>query len=127
MNTWWMDLLLAAGMTTVPSLSHPWLTHSPVRRSLVTGPLPNSLCPPPPPAIRRYSFARSLPTPPPIMSFEPHLGMGDQRQRHKHFDDDHGGGGAASLLAELDRIAPIKSFDAFPKVGLERIRRVERI
>ena len=43
--------------------------------------------------------------------YEPHLGddlSGFSRQN----------GDGASLLNELDKIAPIKSFDAFPKVSL---------
>jgi hypothetical protein len=47
--------------------------------------------------------------------FEPHFAVHDEANdsRNKHFDDHHE---SSSLLAELDKIAPIKSFDAFPKV-----------
>lgn len=47
--------------------------------------------------------------------FEPHLGLNDQSGDNKSFNDDPS---AKDLLAELDRIAPIKAFDAFPKVGI---------
>ena len=44
------------------------------------------------------------------MSYEPHL--------VNHVDDlGSGSGEQLSLLDELDKIGPIKSFDAFPKVG----------
>lgn len=43
--------------------------------------------------------------------YEPHLV--DLANQHSH--GDHEG---MSLLEELDKIAPIKSFDAFPKVRL---------
>jgi hypothetical protein len=39
--------------------------------------------------------------------FEPHL---TNHYHHNHDNDDH------SILAELDKLAPLKSFDAFPKV-----------
>jgi hypothetical protein len=49
--------------------------------------------------------------------FEPHLGMNDPSGGdNKSFNDDSNTS-AKDLLAELDRIAPIKAFDAFPKVG----------
>lgn len=51
--------------------------------------------------------------------FEPHLG-------HPHHGPESGGragsnGDGGSLLDELDKIAPIKAFDAFPKVRLLRM------
>ena len=45
-----------------------------------------------------------------LAMFEPHLI--DHASDHTH-DNDHT---AKTLLEELDKIAPIKSFDAFPKV-----------
>lgn len=49
--------------------------------------------------------------------FEPHLGMNDPSGGdNKSFNDDSTTS-AKDLLAELDRIAPIKAFDAFPKVS----------
>lgn len=49
--------------------------------------------------------------------FEPHLGMNDPSGGdNKSFNDDTNPS-AKDLLAELDRIAPIKAFDAFPKVS----------
>ncbi|KAH8088999.1 endoplasmic reticulum vesicle transporter-domain-containing protein [Filobasidium floriforme] len=58
--------------------------------------------------------------------FEPHLGMNDPSGGdNKSFNDDSNTS-AKDLLAELDRIAPIKAFDAFPKVQstyTERSRR----
>lgn len=48
------------------------------------------------------------------MSFEPHLSL-NRRRDSKHFDDRDGMDGAA-LLEQLDKIAPIRAFDAFPKV-----------
>lgn len=48
--------------------------------------------------------------------FEPHLGMNDPSSDNKSFNDDSNPS-AKDLLAELDRIAPIKAFDAFPKVS----------
>jgi hypothetical protein len=48
--------------------------------------------------------------------FEPHLGMNDPSSDNKSFNDDTNPS-AKDLLAELDRIAPIKAFDAFPKVS----------
>jgi hypothetical protein len=49
--------------------------------------------------------------------FEPHLGMNDSSGGdNKSFNDDSNPS-AKDLLAELDRIAPIKAFDAFPKVS----------
>lgn len=50
------------------------------------------------------------PTPPiyPQSMYEPHLV--DFANQHSHDNED------MSLLEELDKIAPIKSFDAFPKV-----------
>jgi hypothetical protein len=51
--------------------------------------------------------------------FEPHLGMNDPSSGdNKSFNEDPS---AKDLLAELDRIAPIKAFDAFPKVGLGNV------
>ena len=51
--------------------------------------------------------------------FEPHLGMNDPSGGdNKSFNDDSNTS-AKDLLAELDRIAPIKAFDAFPKVSPE--------
>jgi hypothetical protein len=41
--------------------------------------------------------------------FEPHL---------NGFDSDRSGEGSSSLLEELDKMAPIQRFDAFPKVCL---------
>jgi len=40
--------------------------------------------------------------------FEPHL---------NGFDNDRSGDNSSSLLEELDKIAPIQRFDAFPKVS----------
>lgn len=54
------------------------------------------------------------------MSFEPHLGFDHHHQSSdpKSFDNLNSASyDAANLLAELDRIAPIKRFDAFPKVS----------
>ncbi|GHJ84979.1 hypothetical protein NliqN6_1381 [Naganishia liquefaciens] len=49
------------------------------------------------------------------MSFEPHFTHVRRTSlENKSFDDPMAS--AANLLAELDKIAPIKSFDAFPKV-----------
>lgn len=49
------------------------------------------------------------------MSFEPHFSHVRRTSiENKSFDDPMAS--AANLLAELDKIAPIKSFDAFPKV-----------
>jgi hypothetical protein len=45
--------------------------------------------------------------------FEPHL-----ETHHSHGGDDNGFGDGVSILDELDKLAPIKSFDAFPKVRL---------
>lgn len=47
--------------------------------------------------------------------YEPHYAVHDDigSSRAKHFDDHHQ---STNILAELDKIAPIKSFDAFPKV-----------
>lgn len=42
--------------------------------------------------------------------FEPHL---------NGFDSDRSGENGSSLLEELDKMAPIQRFDAFPKVCLE--------
>ena len=44
--------------------------------------------------------------------FEPHL-----VDHSADFGPSNGDHDAGSLLEELDKIAPIKSFDAFPKVG----------
>jgi hypothetical protein len=44
--------------------------------------------------------------------YEPHLS-----DHHNDFSRQNEDG--SSLLEELDRIAPIKSFDAFPKVSYE--------
>jgi len=53
--------------------------------------------------------------------FEPHLGFNDPNtQDMKSFNDDTTfGGNGSNLLAELDKMAPIKAFDAFPKVSTE--------
>jgi hypothetical protein len=49
------------------------------------------------------------------MSFEPHFTHTRRTSiENKSFDDPYAT--ATSLLAELDKIAPIKAFDAFPKV-----------
>jgi len=40
--------------------------------------------------------------------YEPHL---------VDHSNQHGRDGDSSLMEELDKIAPIKAFDAFPKVG----------
>lgn len=58
------------------------------------------------------SLTANLPfTPPPTYAmYEPHLV--DFANQHSH--DNEG----MSLLEELDKIAPIKRFDAFPKVRL---------
>ena len=52
--------------------------------------------------------------------FEPHLGFNEPNaQDMKSFNDDTTfGGNGSNLLAELDKMAPIKAFDAFPKVSL---------
>jgi hypothetical protein len=44
--------------------------------------------------------------------FEPHL----INHANDHTHNEHSYGEGDSLLDELDKIAPIKSFDAFPKV-----------
>jgi len=43
-----------------------------------------------------------------IKMYEPHL---------VDHSNQHGRDGDSSLMEELDKIAPIKAFDAFPKVG----------
>jgi hypothetical protein len=57
--------------------------------------------------------------------FEPHLGLSDTSSDPKSFDDSSNSFGTfdgKEFLAELDRIAPIQAFDAFPKVSLGRMR-----
>ncbi len=49
--------------------------------------------------------------------YEPHLTGYENQQDMKSFDGSGGGEKVVDLLAELDKIAPIKSFDAFPKVS----------
>lgn len=104
MKTFWAEAprtwLSAAAATARVATSNPPFSHhlSRIPRSLPTSPfclLPLSPLSPTPPL-----YPRSM--------YEPHLV--DFANQHSH--DNEG----MSLLEELDKIAPIKSFDAFPKV-----------
>lgn len=101
MKTFWAEAprtwLSAAAATARVAISNPPFSHHRFKNPKIT------------PHFSLLPFP-TLPTPPiyPRSMYEPHLV--DFANQHSH--DNEG----MSLLEELDKIAPIKSFDAFPKV-----------
>jgi hypothetical protein len=70
--------------------------------------------------ILSLSYTSIFPTR--CIMFEPHLNGFDNDRPYQN-----GGDGGSSLLEELDKMAPIQRFDAFPKVCLVRLNTPSRL